>query len=159
RADLEGDRHLRHDGGPVHQGRGGWPGGRALQVGAGQLPDARARLRQPLAGPTDHPQRAAAWRRSLRGTGMNELLHYCPRPRTWPLDWPALHDAYAWIRDLDGCPQDPISHAEGNAGILPRMVCEALAELSAWRNLPADERAVVFLATLLHDVAKPACTR
>ncbi|MCW5983353.1 MAG: AAA family ATPase [Bryobacteraceae bacterium] len=40
-----------------------------------------------------------------------------------------------------------------------RMVCEALAEMAAWRALPAEEREIVFGAALLHDVAKPVCTR
>jgi predicted kinase len=37
------------------------------------------------------------------------------------------------------------------------MVAAALAELSEWRGLPAAERAVLFAAALLHDVAKPEC--
>jgi predicted kinase len=39
------------------------------------------------------------------------------------------------------------------------MVCEALAALPAWRGLPEGERAVLFAAAVLHDVAKPDCTR
>jgi predicted kinase len=39
------------------------------------------------------------------------------------------------------------------------MVCEAMAALPAWRDLPEHERQLVFTAALLHDVAKPACTR
>ena len=39
------------------------------------------------------------------------------------------------------------------------MVCEALAGSADWRELPADERAIIFAAALFHDVAKPECTR
>jgi putative nucleotidyltransferase with HDIG domain len=39
------------------------------------------------------------------------------------------------------------------------MVCEALAALPAWRELPDEERRIVFVAALLHDVGKPDCTR
>jgi predicted kinase len=39
------------------------------------------------------------------------------------------------------------------------MVCEAMAGLEAWRNLPELERKIVFSSALLHDVAKPACLR
>jgi predicted kinase len=39
------------------------------------------------------------------------------------------------------------------------MVCEAMAALPAWRELPEHDRRVLFSAAILHDVAKPACTR
>lgn len=39
------------------------------------------------------------------------------------------------------------------------MVCEALAALPAWRALNPRDREVVWAAALLHDVAKPECTR
>jgi predicted kinase len=38
------------------------------------------------------------------------------------------------------------------------MVCQALVDLPAWRALPAQERAVLFAAALLHDAGKPART-
>jgi predicted kinase len=87
------------------------------------------------------------------------VLSYCPEPPQWRVDWPALHDAYAWIRALASCPQDLLHHAEGDVWIHTRMVCEALASSADWRALPPAERAVVFAAALLHDVAKPECTR
>jgi predicted kinase len=40
-----------------------------------------------------------------------------------------------------------------------RRVCEELAALPAFRSLSEEERLVLFAAALLHDVAKPACTR
>ncbi len=87
------------------------------------------------------------------------VLAFCPQPPEWRVEWTALHDAYAWIRALAGCPQDPLYHAEGDVWIHTNMVCAALAASTDWRALPADERAVVFAAALLHDVAKPECTR
>lgn len=56
-------------------------------------------------------------------------------------------------------PQAPRYHAEGNVWIHTRMVCEALASLPRFRALPEEDRQVVWAAALLHDVAKPACTR
>jgi predicted kinase len=73
--------------------------------------------------------------------------------------WEQLDGGYPWVRDLAGCPQDPIYHAEGDVWVHTRMVCEALAALPAWRDLAEEERRVVFAAALLHDVAKPQCTR
>ncbi|HEY8504274.1 MAG TPA: AAA family ATPase [Gemmataceae bacterium] len=82
----------------------------------------------------------------------------CPQPPDWKIDWPAL-DSLSWLRDMQGCPQNPVRHAEGDVWTHVHMVCEAMAALPAWRELPAPEREVLFAAALLHDVAKPACTR
>jgi predicted kinase len=90
---------------------------------------------------------------------MNALFSFCPRPPAWQVDWATLDERFSWVRNLAGCPQDPVFHAEGDVWVHTRMVCEALADLPAWRSLPEAERQVVFAATLLHDVAKPACTR
>lgn len=79
-----------------------------------------------------------------------------PDPRRVPWDDLQVFD---WIRALQACPQDPIHHAEGNVWIHTRMVLETLLALPAWQALPADEQHVVYLACLLHDVAKPATTR
>lgn len=90
---------------------------------------------------------------------MNDLFSLCPQPASWKVDWEKLSERYSWIQDLSGCQQDPVYHAEGDVWIHLRMVCEALAALPAWRSLPEDERRVIFVAALFHDVAKPACTR
>jgi predicted kinase len=90
---------------------------------------------------------------------MNGLFSLCPRPPAWQVDWAGLNEQFAWVRDLAGCPQDPVYHAEGDVWVHTRMVCEALAEMPAWRSLPEGERQALFAAALLHDVAKPACTR
>lgn len=90
---------------------------------------------------------------------MDELAAYCPRPPSWDLRWAELDARYPWIRRLAECPQDAQYHAEGNVWIHTRMVCTALAALPAFRALPEPERHLVFAAALLHDVAKPDCTR
>lgn len=90
---------------------------------------------------------------------MTGWLPHAPRPPDWRIDWPALDAAYPWLSTLADCPQDPLHHAEGDALTHTRLVCEALAAQPAFRALPAAERAILFAAALLHDVAKPACTR
>src|SRR3954453_7871923 len=60
---------------------------------------------------------------------------------------------------MKGCPQNPDRHAEGDVWIHVHLVAEAMAALPAWRELPEDDRQLLFAAALLHDVAKPACTR
>lgn len=90
---------------------------------------------------------------------MSSLLDLCPRPPGWRLDWSGLEDAYSWVRDLATCPQDPTHHAEGDVGTHTRMVLEALIGSPAWRGLSEADRPVLFAAAVLHDVAKPSCTR
>jgi predicted kinase len=60
---------------------------------------------------------------------------------------------------MAACVQDPEYHAEGDVWTHTRMVCEALVRLPEWRALDREGRETVFAAALLHDVAKPACTR
>jgi predicted kinase len=83
----------------------------------------------------------------------------CPAPPGWRVPWPELRERFGWVRRLAGVPQDPVHHAEGDVEVHTRMACEALAALPAWRARPAGERARLFAAVLLHDVAKPYCTQ
>jgi predicted kinase len=90
---------------------------------------------------------------------MRVFAELCPAPPRWDLDWARVREALPWVRDLAGVEQDPVHHAEGDVETHTRMACEALAELPAWRSRPAAERERLFAAVLLHDVAKPLCTR
>jgi putative nucleotidyltransferase with HDIG domain len=82
-----------------------------------------------------------------------------PQPPEWRVDWATLDAQFDWVRAMRGVPQDPVHHAEGDVWIHTRMVLEALSEIPAWRALGPAERDLVFAAALLHDVAKPRCTR
>ena len=75
------------------------------------------------------------------------------------IDWRTIEEAFDWFRRLDGCPQDPVFHAEGDVHIHTKMVCEALVDDPSWRSLEPEARGNVFWAALLHDIAKPECTR
>lgn len=87
------------------------------------------------------------------------MLNHVPQAPDYRVDWATIDACYPWVRALKDCPQDPIHHGEGNVWIHLHMVLEALVALPAWRALPEAERAEVFWAALLHDVAKPATTR
>src|SRR5215470_7818565 len=87
------------------------------------------------------------------------LLDYCPAPPDWRLPWDEMLAEYEWLRELYSCPQDPIHHAEGDVGTHTRMVCDELVALPAWRGLSVRDRRVLFAAAVLHDVAKPECTK
>ncbi len=84
---------------------------------------------------------------------------WLPAPPDWRLEWERIQAQFDWIRAMRGVPQDPQYHAEGDVLIHTRMVAEALIALDEWRALPPEERETLFAAALLHDVAKPACTR
>ena len=90
---------------------------------------------------------------------MTIIFEQCPSPPDWRLDWKSINDEFPWVRAMVGCQQDAIHHAEGNVWIHTRMVCESLVALPAWRALSETDRAIVFAAALLHNVAKPECTR
>ena len=90
---------------------------------------------------------------------MTPLVQFCPDAPDWSVAWDACHEAFSWVRDLAACDQDPRWHAEGNVWIHTRMACEELAKLTAFRELPHADRVVCFAAVLMHDVAKPVCTR
>lgn len=83
----------------------------------------------------------------------------CPEPPAWRVDVAALRDLYPWLLPLGECPQDPVFHAEGDVLTHLGMVLTELAALPAFRALPEQDRHVVFAGTLLHDIAKPECTR
>ena len=70
----------------------------------------------------------------------------------FPNDWAELDRQFEWIRAMRDCPQDPAYHAEGDVWIHVRMVFEVMRGL-----VPENE--ILLAAALLHDVAKPACTR
>ena len=74
------------------------------------------------------------------------------------LRWDELQ-VFPWVRKLEDCPQDPVHHAEGNVWIHTRMVLETLLAMPAFRALPPADRDAVYVACLMHDVAKPATTR
>jgi predicted kinase len=86
------------------------------------------------------------------------VLLPCPQPPEWSIDWPSL-DLLPWLQEMRGCPQNPDRHAEGDVWTHVHLVTEAMVALPAWRELLEADRQILFAAALLHDVAKPACTR
>jgi predicted kinase len=90
---------------------------------------------------------------------MTRFHSLVPEPESGSIDWPQIEAAFDWFRRLSGCPQDAIFHAEGDVAVHTRLVVEALLADPAWQRLGSAERESLFWAALLHDAAKPACTR
>lgn len=87
------------------------------------------------------------------------VLDHCPASPDWTVDWSGLRAEYDWVDALHQCPQDEIYHAEGDVGTHTEMALESLAASPRFRALDEQARAIVYAAVLLHDVAKPACTK
>ena len=72
--------------------------------------------------------------------------------------------ATGWLRHfpeiavLDGTPQDPEWHPEGDVFTHTCHCCDALAELPEWQAADATTRRVLMFAVLAHDFAKPQTT-
>ncbi len=72
--------------------------------------------------------------------------------------------ATGWLRHfpeiaaLDGTPQDPEWHPEGDVFTHTRHCCDALAELPEWKAEDETTRRVLMFAVLTHDFAKPQTT-
>ena len=60
---------------------------------------------------------------------------------------------------MEGVPQDPVFHAEGDVAVHTRMVLEALQGLEGFQALDEQNQAVLIAAALLHDVEKRSTTQ
>lgn len=67
--------------------------------------------------------------------------------------------SYPELLALDGVPQNPEYHGEGDVLRHTEMVCGELIKLAPWQALPEEEKALLFLAAAFHDIGKPACTK
>lgn len=73
-------------------------------------------------------------------------------------DWADCCALIPALLALETTPQDPRYHAEGNVGIHTRMVLDALLADGYWQSALRERQIVMFLAALLHDIAKPDTT-
>ncbi len=70
-----------------------------------------------------------------------------------------------WIRffpelnALQGLPQDPEWHPEGDVWRHTLCCLDALTEMTDWASLPTADRAALAFAVLCHDLGKARCTR
>jgi putative nucleotidyltransferase with HDIG domain len=91
---------------------------------------------------------------------MNALLELVPEIGA-PIAWDKVMGGALGTRliQMRETMQNPVWHGEGDVLAHTKMVCEALIRLPAWRALPARRRQALFIAALLHDLGKTACTR
>lgn len=87
-----------------------------------------------------------------------QLFKLIPEGRK-DIDWSAIEAVFPAWKVMSECPQDRFYHAEGDVWTHTKMVCEELVNLAGYTEATSSEKRVLFLTTLLHDVAKPLCTR
>lgn len=77
------------------------------------------------------------------------------------IDWQGLADAgfAAMLADMEKTPQNPAYHAEGDVLAHTKRVCEALIADPRYAASTPDDRELLFLSALLHDIGKPPCTK
>lgn len=94
-------------------------------------------------------------------SGWEKLTAPVPDAPDWRIDWEAFRalPCRSYFEKMSQTGQNPRWHGEGDVWSHTQMVCEALASMAAFRNLPGRQRQEVFLAALLHDIGKIPCTR
>ncbi|MDO5581883.1 MAG: AAA family ATPase [Planctomycetia bacterium] len=78
-----------------------------------------------------------------------------------PIPWTKLEDSLLSpeINRMKETPQDPLWHPEGNVWTHTQMVLDVLTQSEEWKNASSENRSILFLAALLHDLGKLLCTR
>jgi predicted kinase len=94
---------------------------------------------------------------SLKPAAGADLAALVPADGRSP-DWTACLTAIPDLERLTLTPQDPVFHAEGDVWTHTKMVCESMLDSPTWREADARSRFILFMAALLHDIAKPATT-
>lgn len=72
------------------------------------------------------------------------------------MDW---LDIYPEIESLNGVPQDPEWHPEGDVWEHTLHCVDAIVNLDEWKQSDAENRCILLLATLCHDFGKVECTQ
>lgn len=70
-----------------------------------------------------------------------------------------LIDYYPELKLLKETPQDKIYHPEGDVEIHTEMTLREMDELLIRDNIVGEEKAILVMSILLHDIAKPQCTK
>lgn len=90
-------------------------------------------------------------------TNWKQIQSLVPQPGADP-DFAACLAAFPQLELAKLARQSPIHHAEGNTWVHTVLVVEALLADPAYRQASRMEQEIVFLAALLHDVAKYSTT-
>lgn len=87
----------------------------------------------------------------------NDIQALVPQPGNAP-DFEACLAAFPALEHAKTTPQSPSYHREGNVWIHTKLVVEELLELKGYLAATREEQEILFLAALLHDIAKYSTT-
>ena len=90
---------------------------------------------------------------------MNRTSYKTPVSHDSKVDWDSIESDFPCLAALRGCIQDSQHHAEGDVYVHTRMVADSVLSNPEWQSLSESEREIVLLASILHDIGKPACTK
>lgn len=81
-------------------------------------------------------------------------------PQGDSIDWSLFEktELAGIFASMNKTPQSKLYHGEGNVLIHTRLACEALIRQNEYKLLSENNKAILFLACLLHDIGKTKCT-
>ncbi|MBC7864192.1 MAG: AAA family ATPase [Bacteroidia bacterium] len=65
---------------------------------------------------------------------------------------------FGWVSDMQGVPQSPVHHAEGDVYIHTQMVLDELQKLPEYLELEEQQKEILWASALMHDIEKRSCT-
>ncbi len=91
---------------------------------------------------------------------MTQIDTLCPTPPHYQIPWEAWENTpfKRHIEAMRSTPQNPAWHGEGDVWTHTKLVCEALVKEEAYTRLSQRKQQILFVAALMHDIAKPKCT-
>jgi predicted kinase len=72
--------------------------------------------------------------------------------------WESIRLAFPFVQDMEGVPQDPVHHQEGDVAIHTRMVLDELQKLEGFKALSNQLQEVLWASALFHDCEKRSTT-
>lgn len=91
----------------------------------------------------------------------NEVLNCIPVADETEIQWGKLKKTQlgSLLRDMSKIQQNPEHHAEGDVYCHTKCVCEELIKIPDYRESSEEDKVVLFLSALLHDIGKIKCTK
>ncbi len=91
----------------------------------------------------------------------NEVLDCIPVADEKEICWEKLEKTQlgSLLRDMSKIEQNPEHHAEGDVYRHTKCVCEELIKMPEYRESSKEDKIILFLSALLHDIGKIRCTK
>lgn len=84
-----------------------------------------------------------------------------PKRKNETIDWTKLMQTglQPFFEKMSATLQNPIFHGEGDVGVHTKLVCEKLVEQTEYWQFEDEEKTILFLGALFHDVGKIPTTK